>query len=237
MLRLCDRGSSPFRVFNKTQLQTGAGGFETTSSLNVAPVCRFANEVTATPIIEYYVIDSCILVPSWYILPPGLIAGNLLPGNIPDGMRECECIALLNTVRTTLLGSRGSLLTSLLPTVLLSIGCYPIDAALPPKHAVRAAQFLPKRPGIAANCVALLILVAACMFSRLNTVLRELLKGKLFLKWRGNPFLRHQVQAPGNARCRLTNVVTGPSPTPTGGKGHGVSVHRNSRDLGRKVRP
>lgn len=112
--------------------------------------------------------------------------------------------ALLNTVQTTLLGSRGFLLTSLLPTVLFSIGSYFIDTDLHPKHAVWAAQFVEDKPGFAASCVLLLILVTAYMFSSVNTALRELLEGKPLRWWRHkNPFLRHQMKAAEDARRRF----------------------------------
>jgi len=111
--------------------------------------------------------------------------------------------ALLSTVQTTLLGSRGFLLTSLLPMVLFSIGSYLIDAQLEPKHAIWASQFIQDKPGFATSCAVLIILVAAYMFSSLNSVLRQVLEGKYLRKWRRNPFVRYQMKIAEDARRRF----------------------------------
>jgi len=141
----------------------------------------------------------------WYAVWP---SKNSLPR--AAGRRICEVLpgckmisALLNTVQTTLLGARGFLLTSLLPVVLFAIGCFVLDTKLVPQHALWAAQLVQEKPGFAASCVLLLILVAAYMFSSLNTVLRQVLEGKYLPRPLREKYVRHQLKIAENARAEL----------------------------------
>jgi hypothetical protein len=114
--------------------------------------------------------------------------------------------ALLNTVQTTLLGSRGFLLTSLLPVILFTLGSYLVDSSIQPAHTKWIAQFMQDKPGFTASAVGLLILILAYMFSSVNSLLREILEGKLLRRWPNNPFLKYQMKKAEEVRARFDDL-------------------------------
>jgi hypothetical protein len=86
---------------------------------------------------------------------------------------------------------------------MFAIGCFFLDTAITPQHAVWAEDLIQDKPGFTTSCVLLLILVAAYMFSSLNTLLRQVLEGKYLPKnWQEN-FIRHQMAIAENARRRF----------------------------------
>jgi hypothetical protein len=85
---------------------------------------------------------------------------------------------LLNSVQTTLLGSKGFIVTSLLPVVLFLLGSGWMYSRLPGHSAGTWTNLLSERPGLAGILIVLVLLTIALAFSGLNTALREFLEGK-----------------------------------------------------------
>jgi hypothetical protein len=90
--------------------------------------------------------------------------------------------ALLNSVQTTLAGSKGFVATSLLPLVLFFLGSGWMYSRLPGHSVEGWTKLLSESPGLVGTILALVLLTIALAFSSLNTVLREVLEGK-FLDW------------------------------------------------------
>jgi hypothetical protein len=86
---------------------------------------------------------------------------------------------LLNSIQTTLAGSKGFVVTSLLPVVLFFLGSAWMYSRLPGHSAVALTKLISESPGVAGILLALVLLTIALAFSSLNTVLREVLEGKL----------------------------------------------------------
>ena len=85
---------------------------------------------------------------------------------------------LLNSVQTTLLGSKGFLVTSLLPVVLFFISSGWFYSRLPGRSGDTWTAWLSQSPGLTGTLTGLAILTFALAFSSLNTFLREILEGK-----------------------------------------------------------
>jgi hypothetical protein len=88
--------------------------------------------------------------------------------------------SLLNTIQTTLLGSRGFLLTSVLPVLLFAAGSLWLDFDVQPQHRVWLAELTRDKPGLSVMAAALVLFAVSFVFSSLNTLLRELLEGKIY---------------------------------------------------------
>lgn len=87
---------------------------------------------------------------------------------------------LLNTLQTTLLGSRGFLLTSVLPTMLFSTASLWLDFDVQPQNRAWLAELAKDKPGTSVMAAVLVLFAVSFVFSSINTLLRELLEGKIY---------------------------------------------------------
>jgi hypothetical protein len=85
---------------------------------------------------------------------------------------------LLNSIQTTLAGSKGFVVTSLLPVVLFVLGSGWMYSRLPGHSADVWTKLMSESPGVAGILIVLILLTIALAFSSLNTVFREALEGK-----------------------------------------------------------